>query len=203
MLYKNFLIFLALMSPLCCISGSRIDSENFCKLAENDCSQRNAPHIYQCGSKICARNETKCNEYLAEKNGLETNSLSLFARALSFLRNNYDKRFESNLKNCSQTAYEWQSSDMCIRGRNCLQSRVEFVKSKLVFYIQKKKVLTKVDCPCPKNKPYICGGRQSSFCALSKQACDSFIYKIKNKNSNKGSGLEAIQNCENDFTLID
>ena len=106
--------------------------------------------------------------------------------------------FDSNVP-----AYEWQTGDVCIRGRSCFKSHVEFVKSKLVFYIQKKKVLKQVDCPCPKNKPYICGGRQSNFCALSKQACDSFILLNKNTNPIDRTGLFVLQTCANDLTVFE
>ena len=105
--------------------------------------------------------------------------------------------------NKNSPAFEWQPRDTCIRGRSCLKSHIEFVKSKLVFYIQKKKVLKQADCPCPQSRPYLCGGRQSSYCSLSKEACDSFINKYKQMNSKERGQLFAIQKCGNDFTIID
>ena len=58
---KNLIKFLALFCALTlCSEISKINSNNFCKLADQECTKRNAPNIFQCGPGVCARNETEC-----------------------------------------------------------------------------------------------------------------------------------------------
>lgn len=197
----NLLLHLVLLTPLCS-SDSSINPNDFCKLSvEKDCSIRNAPHIFQCGQGMCARNQTECNEFLREKKATKTYRVPLFINAMNFLVDYSQKRlkdnimrFESSIKSCSQTAYEWQPSQACLRGRHCFQYQIEYVKSKLVFYIQRKRVLRQVDCPCPKYSSYVCG---RNYCSLNKETCEN-TYSMKNK-----SELFGIKKCVNNFILID
>lgn len=180
---KNILIIVVLISSLSGkVSNSSIYSKNFCKLeAEKECAQRNAPHIYQCGPGICASSETECREYLRVEKKIKfkglLNVINVINSRTHFinlkLRENFNL-LKDSIKNCTQTRNEWQPSQVCHRGRDCIQKKLNFIG---VFIHT-----TKVNCPCIQNKPYVCGS-QKKFCTINKEACDSFI-NIADKSPN-------------------
>ena len=179
---KNNLLFLALLSLLCSeCSGITLSSNDFCKLAEPEkCSQRNAPHVFQCGASMCAKNETDCKEYTSVHEKLKYKGLFTFIDAMTSRKYSMHLRLQQNFKSlrskinkCSLTSYQWQPSDMCMRGRNCFQKKITNAILNVIFRIKK------VSCPCPANKPYVCG-KQKNVCSLNREACDSFT---KNQNS--------------------
>lgn len=207
---KKFLILLALISPLRSSIVS-MNSNDFCQSFEEECSRQNAPHIYSCGPGVCGRNQTECIEYLRQEIGLKRSHFSFFNSLTNFFANikakrseNNFMRFKSAIKGCPQTehetAYESQPSDICKRA-HCFQYQLKFVKTKLFFYIQKKKVLKQIDCPCPELKPHQCVSGQHKYCSLSKETCDSFRYT--NKKMNSTAELVGVKNCGQSYILIE
>ena len=192
-MFKNLIIvFALLLSPFC--ENIFLNSNNFCKQADSGCS-KNSLNIYQCERSICAKKESDFKEFMIVNEQIKVRGLVEFIEVLSgFAPNRHSnsqlkerfKQFKSKIKNCSQTRYEWEPSDVCIRKRNCL--KVNLVKSDA--FIQTRKD----SCPCPANKAYICGN-QSNFCSLNREACESFSYTYKNKNSTARFQLLALNKC--------
>lgn len=199
---KNLIIILALLSPLYTYSSSsntivgNINSKTFCKSAPlNECSHRSAPYIYKCGEKMCTKNKTECKEYLRAEKTLKNNQIRaiLDLTAMSPLRNNNEinlqinfKKFESGIKDCTKKTYKWRPSDVCFKKRECFQKNSEFARLEIHFQV------FKINCPCPKSKPYVCGSPMD-YCALNKDVCDSFSLMGKIKNAS--AQLHAIQKC--------
>ena len=197
---RNILAFIAFtLFSLC--SSSTIHSKNFCKLTtKKECSRRNAPHIYQCGPNMCTKKQTECNEYMRVYEKIKFKGLITFIDAMSSRQHYMNlrliedfKRFKSNAKNCTLTRYEWQPIDMCKRGRNCFKKKLNFM-----IHTQTKKV----NCPCSNSKPHVCGSRYN-YCALNKEACDSFRYTTSQiLNYMAPIHVHSIKKCENDFSFI-
>ena len=204
---QNLIIFLFLISPFYGYSSSsngsngivtNINSKTFCKLAvKEECSQRNAPHAFQCGRSVCSSNRTECSEYLRAEKKLKDNQMRAIIdiTAMSRLRNYNEiklqtnfKIFQSKIKNCSQTAYKWKPSDVCVRQRECFLKNSKFVRMEIHYEV------FKINCPCSKSKPYACGSPKN-YCSISRDACDSFSLMKKNKNSSALNQSHAIQKC--------
>lgn len=141
-------------------SVGSFNSNNFCKLAEKQCSLRNAPCIYQCGSNMCASTQTECKEYMSLHQKIKYKGLTAFIDVMSSRQHHANlhikeslKRFSSNIKSCAQSRYEWQPNDVCVRERKTLNN---------VGFIQTKKV----SVPCPRNQPYVCGN-QRNYCSTN------------------------------------
>lgn len=192
------ILFLALLFQLIISSsnGSRstISLNDFCRPTEQKCSQKNRPHFYQCDHRICARNQTKCNDYLRVEKTLQyirlkslletysgmTSHMSRNESEISILKD--FKRFERNIKNCSPTLHNWQPTGVCIRGRHCFRKKLNTIG------------LKRVDCRCPKNKPYVCGS-QKNYCSVNRQVCASFSYTNKHTNARDRYQLLDIKSC--------
>lgn len=197
-MFINILLVLTFLSSLCSSStsssSSSIRSNNFCKLADRQCSQRSFPHIYQCGPVICTKSQTECKEYKSIENKIRPKGLTAFGR--EYYSDMNFRRFQGKIKNCSQIQYHWQSSDICIPGINCLQRKLNMLGSNIFIQFKIE------NCPCPTTKPYVCG-EQRNLCSLNREACDSFSDTAnKNKNSNSWIQLFNIKICENEFSLI-
>ena len=194
----KFLILLTLLSASNVVSSrsvkhmKRINTNDFCKLNENKCSQRYAPHVHQCERGVCTINETECKKYLRIKNTVKNNRMNELIRLVALVQpmGNYLEikleenfiRFQSNMKKCSPTRFKWQPTDVCVRGRHCFSNKSNTVE------------LKKVNCSCPKSQPYVCGSHRS-YCSLNKQVCDSFSYTAKNTNSTDRFQLLDIRTC--------
>lgn len=197
-MFKNFLIFLVFFFSPLCINGSsiRLDSNDFCN-AENLCSHRNAPHVVQCGPSMCTKNEATCKVFGSVVEMIKYNGLIPFLDVM-ISRKNYIhlqenfKSFQSKIKKCSQTRYDWRTAnDVCMRGRNCFKKK--FINEMLDAFFRSKNVI----CSCPKSKPFVCGN-QRDYCSLNREACNSLIY-FKNRNLN--NFYHSIDKCENDFNF--
>ena len=196
---KNFLIILALLSRLHCssriVNSISIHLNNFCKLAENEvnCAKRNASHLHQCGSGLCATNVTECEQFLFVDIVIKKKKTEFLMPLNPTFRNNekllkeYFRTFQSKIKNCPNRQHEWQQSDVCIRGRNCFQS---VTRRKII----KNKGLKRKNCPCPDDRPYVCG-IQRNYCTVNRKVCTAFSYTSINKNSTSRNQLLTIKNC--------
>lgn len=193
-MHIEFLMILTLVAPFCSnsniISSINIQSVSFCKLAQKKCSERNAPHLYQCDSNLCALNEIECEKYLIVKLIIKSKkSNSKFKKSLQRFR-----VFQSKIGKCSEKAHDWQPSGVCIRERYCFQLANQTSELNNI----QSKSLKRKNCPCPKNISYACGS-QKSFCSLNRKICDSFRYTYKNLNSNERYQLLSVKKCGNNF----
>lgn len=204
-MFKNFQIIFLLLSPLFSsfiMSDISIHSANFCRLAdETKCSQRNAPHIYQCGPSMCTRDETECERFLIVEMIVKKKRLTEFVmnpsleRSQKKLKDNFVS-LQSQIKKCAQLrdSHEWLSGEMCIRERNCFQLQGD-TRGKVI------KLEKRTNCPCPVDRPFVCGS-SDNYCSLNRKACGSFNLTNKNRNSTVRNKLLSIKKCGNDFFLI-
>ena len=220
-MFQNLIILSALFLPLCC--SINMNSNSFCKLTEKECSLRNTPFIFKCGQRTCSRNETECKKYLNASDTFKVNQMHEFIQSVTsrhHIKYNNDirlvekfKLFQSNIKDCTKTAYKWQPNDFCLRESNCFQvvnDRIRFRrhlsdanKQKKTKPVKNMKNFEQADCPCPKSKPHACGHQTTKYCSVSKEACDSFGLKVAFVNSkSKHLRISAIKKCGNDFDLI-
>ena len=162
-MFKYILIILAVFAPLCVSfiinRGSRIHSNTFCRLADKQCSKRNAPYVYQCGLNLCSRDGAECERFQIVEMIANKKSLTAFVTNPTF-ENNQNRlqenfmRLERRIKKCPQvrTPYEWLPSEVCVRERNCFRSPRETNG--------KSKNQKRTNCPCPVNMPYVCGSQK-------------------------------------------
>lgn len=192
-----------------CSSSSLLNSKDFCKLAEKECTfYTNGPYIYQCGRSVCTRSEAACKEYLKVEKKVKTNQLigfidaKLARRRYNELRSDVEfRKFHSKLAKCPQRSlHGWQPNDVCTRERNCFQNQADFLKT--VTFFQLRKYSFQISCSCPKNKPFVCGNAEKSFCSLSKQVCDSFSYATsENRITTAWIQLFGINKCDAVFVF--
>ena len=136
----TILLILAMMSSLSNSSSNnviKINSNDFCKPIEKDCAQINAPHLYQCGPGIYARNQTECNKYLSAEKAIRHNhiramiDLTAMNRIRNYneimLQNNF-KTFQNKIKNCFQQPNAKNSADneACNREVKCFKKKFKF-----------------------------------------------------------------------------
>ena len=197
---KNLLVLLAILSQLNSISNQhQLNLKDFCRLTEKECSQTNAPYTHKCGPSMCTTNQKKCShflivektfKYLKLKSMIEMHSMSQFIP-----RNNSELKlikdftgFQSKIKNCAQTNHKWRPTDVCVRGRYCFRKKSNTIG------------LNNVDCPCPNNKPYVCGS-QRNYCSANRHVCGSFSFTNKNTNSTDRFQLLGIKPCGFSFII--
>ena len=171
-----------LMSSLCNSSGmdfTKINSDNFCKLATKECTNRNAPHIFPCGPSMCARNETECKQFMIVEKKIKLEAfINVLKGRENFMNAKFKEsfvRFKFNIKNCTLNRYKWQQEDVCVRKRDCFQKKFNFFGPGMPEK-------SRVNCPCSKSKAYVCES-QKMHCSVNKEACNSFSY-LANKNRN-------------------
>lgn len=107
-MFKNQLIVLTL-TLMCHLCSCSLNSINFCKLDDKECSQRNAPYVLQCGQSKYTRSKTECKEYFRVENKLKIDQINV--AFMNHLRNSVDdtkllekfRRFKSKIKKASYT----------------------------------------------------------------------------------------------------
>ena len=166
------------------------------------CSQRNAPHSYQCNQEICATNQTKCIEYLDKETNLKKEKLMTLTRVsfVSSKKYSHDiksdiqfQRFKDSISNCQRTPYKWQSNDVCIRRRSCQTVEVKYVRD-WIFLFRKVKSFKKINCPCLGKHSYVCGN-SNNYCSVNKESCDSIKYKKINPHIKLDPRLLGLKIC--------
>ena len=167
------------------------------------CSERNAPHIYQCDENTCTKNQTECKKYLSLKEKLKVNFLKLFSEMmfLSPKKNHGDYKLEryffklqASIKICMKKPYHLKLSEVCIRGRNCFQI-IETTWFKMLF--SKINEIRQINCPCHGNHTFLCGS-DSEYCTVNKEACDSYMNKNYFKHLKENQQDLGIKRCEID-----
>ena len=165
-----------------------------------DCQQDSCPksHIYSCGETRCAKNLTKCKNYLEIT--ADTNRFSSRFRR-SFLEIKYKekvKNFERKMPNCTSKQYVYKTSDVCFRVRNCFKKdeiKFAFDMNGMKMYL--KQNTNRFDCPCKGSLTFVCNHNRNKYCSLNQYACDSF-----NSEHNKSSYLISIRKCRNNFLIL-
>lgn len=126
---------------------------------------------YECGSKICTKNITACDDYvqmmlyfnlIVDKHSKQTDRIKLFNR---------------HIKDCKIETYKFKPDDFCKNGQKCNTD----------IYIRLNKMIKPVNCQCPANLSFRCG----KYCSINSIACD--FYKSK---ENKKQ-LIKIKDCGN------
>lgn len=209
MFSRYFLFYLAvfLEAYLC------LKSTNFCKLIEKECKGSYDGKLnykvvcdagkciekypYKCEKNICTVDKQECEDYLDFS--YFTNVIAKKDKLKSvFLKQDYyeDKfnQFKIKIQNCTEKAYQFKPSDMCLKGVSCYQ-RQEILSrlNSFGFGANRKFALKKIECPCRGDYSYHCG---KQYCTVNRLVCDSFTAKNIKLKSNE------IKNCTGNAIIL-
>jgi len=128
-------------------------------------------HNFECKLQICSINKMKCNEYNKELSKFFKLIVDLKSSANpNFAAKNIkeiDKNsFNNDIKDCQKKIYEFKSTDFCLNGQNCKETKEE-IKG-FGFTYRRFVTTVEIECKCPAEKSFKCG----QYCTTGSMACE-------------------------------
>lgn len=182
--------------------AATLKSNHICSLSENTCrgsfnlankyivkcdkSECNKKYEFKCSSEYCTVNSEHCTNF---------HNLKVLLKTIMKSSRTYEKyiakymSFIKGIQNCSESADELQSNDICMNGMNC------FVKKPLKLRYSGLHLYNRIECPCSELNSYQCG----MYCTVHKNVCLEL-----NTNATKLASMSSlIKKCGNDNTILE
>ena len=174
----KIILFIIIILELLKLS-SNFSLNDICKIEQDECKGKynlnlnftlicekekctNSLFKYQCTVNYCARNYKACDEYKKLNSLFESFKMLRLHQTNSYVKQ--ESEFRNNIKKCPKQENNWQSSDFCLRQKNCSSLYILEKSFRNPSYMIKN-----IKCLCPPTHSYECN---SNHCSLNRKACD-------------------------------